>query len=65
MHDGRIKDIYLVLEHYNSGVIIGPTTDPLLRNKIPLSNYEKGQLVAFLNTLTDSEFISNKTLAQP
>ena len=65
MHDGRIKDIYLVLEHYNSGVINGPTTDPLLRNKIPLSNYEKGQLVAFLNTLTDSEFISNKTLAQP
>lgn len=65
MHDGRIKDIYLVLEHYNTGVINGPTTDPLVRNRIPLSNFEKGQLVAFLNTLTDSEFISNKTLAQP
>jgi cytochrome c peroxidase len=65
MHDGRIKDIYLVLEHYSTGVINGPTTDPLVRNKIPLSNYEKGQLVAFLNTLTDNDFISNKGLAQP
>jgi cytochrome c peroxidase len=46
-------------------VINGPTTDPLVRNKIPLSNYEKGQLVAFLNTLTDNDFISNKGLAQP
>jgi len=65
MHDGRIKDIYLVLEHYNTGVINGPTTDPLVRNKIPLSNYEKGQLVAFFNALTDPDFISNKGLAQP
>jgi cytochrome c peroxidase len=65
MHDGRIKDIYLVLEHYNSGVINSPATDPLVRNKIPLSNFEKGQLVAFLNALTDQNFIKNKELAQP
>ncbi len=65
MHDGRLKDIYQVLEHYQSGVVNGPTTDPLLRNKIPLSNYEKGQLVAFLGTLTDADFINNKALAQP
>jgi cytochrome c peroxidase len=65
MHDGRIRDIYDVLEHYNSGIINGPTTDPLLRNKIPLSNFEKGQLVAFLMALTDNDFISNPALAQP
>ncbi len=65
MHDGRIRDIYQVLEHYNSGVINGPTTDPLVRNKIPLSNFEKGQLVAFLGTLTDNTFITNSKIAQP
>jgi cytochrome c peroxidase len=43
MHDGRIRDIYDVLEHYNARVVNGPTTDPLVRNKIPLSNFEKGQ----------------------
>ncbi|HSK12701.1 MAG TPA: cytochrome c peroxidase [Phnomibacter sp.] len=65
MHDGRIRDIFEVLEHYNSRVTDGPTTDPLVRNKIPLSNFEKGQLVAFLGTLTDQEFIADKKLAQP
>jgi cytochrome c peroxidase len=65
MHDGRIRDIYQVLEHYNTGVINGPTTDPLVRNKIPLSNFEKGQLVAFFGTLTDNSFITNTKIAQP
>jgi len=65
MHDGRIRDIFAVLEHYNTGVVKGPTTDPLVKNGIPLSNFEKGQLVAFLNTLTDQAFISNQQLAQP
>ena len=64
-HDGRVYDIYAMLEHYNTGVVNGPTTDPLLKNKIPLSNFEKGQLVAFLMTLTDSSFIHNRELAPP
>lgn len=64
-HDGREYDIYAMLEHYNTQVVYGPTTDPLLKNKIPLSNFEKGQLVAFLMTLTDSSFIHNTQLAQP
>ncbi|MES2648522.1 MAG: cytochrome c peroxidase [Bacteroidota bacterium] len=64
-HDGRVYDIYTMLEHYNTGVIKGPTIDPLLANKIPLSNFEKGQIVAFLMTLTDSSFLNNKALAAP
>lgn len=64
-HDGRFFDVYQVLEHYNSGVINAPTTDPLVKNKIPLSNFEKGQLVAFFTALTDSAFLKNKKLAQP
>jgi cytochrome c peroxidase len=65
MHDGRIRDIYDVLEHYNRRVINGPTTDPLVKNRIPLSNFEKGQLVAFLMTLTDNSFIKDQRFAQP
>ena len=64
-HDGRVFDIYDQLEHYNNGVINGPTTDPLVRNKIPLSNFEKGQLVAFIQALTDTAFIKNPALGPP
>jgi cytochrome c peroxidase len=64
-HDGRVFDIYLMLEHYKTGIIPGPTTDSLLKNKIPLSNFEKGQIVAFLMTLTDTTFLKNKALGPP
>jgi len=64
-HDGSVYDIYTMLEHYNTGIQAGPTLDPLLKNKIPLSNFEKGQLVAFLATLTDSSFLKNEALAAP
>jgi cytochrome c peroxidase len=65
MHDGRYYSVYDVLEHYNKTMQPGPTTDPLLKNKIPLSNFEKGQLVAFLQTLTDSSFLKNEKYTQP
>ncbi|HSC54283.1 MAG TPA: cytochrome-c peroxidase [Phnomibacter sp.] len=62
-HDGRFFDVTQVMEHYNAGVVDGPTTDPLVKNKIPLSNFEKGQLLAFLSTLTDTTFLKNKSFA--
>jgi cytochrome c peroxidase len=64
-HDGRVYDILNHLEHYNSKVVNGPTTDPLVRNKIPLSNFEKGQLIAFMQALTDSVFLKNTALGPP
>lgn len=64
-HDGRVYDIYAMLEHYNAEVVNGPTTDPLVKNKIPLSNFEKGQLVAFLETLTDSAYLTNTAFSAP
>jgi cytochrome c peroxidase len=54
-----------VLDHYSSGIQSGPTLDPLLKNKIPLSNFDKFYLLEFLKTLTDSAFISDKRFAQP
>jgi len=65
MHDGRMVSIDQVLEHYRSGVINGPTTDSLVRNKIPLSNFEIGQIKAFLYTLTDTAFVKNSAFSQP
>jgi cytochrome c peroxidase len=64
-HDGRFSSITSVLDHYSSGIQNGPTLDPLLANKIPLSNFDKFYLLEFLKTLTDSAFISDKRFAQP
>lgn len=65
MHDGRLYSIYDVLDHYSTKMVVGPTTDSLLKKKLPLSNFEKGQLVAFLLTLTDSSFIKDDRFVQP
>ncbi len=46
-------------------MVIGPHTDSLLRNKIPLSNFEIGQITAFLYTLTDSSFLKDPRFAPP
>jgi cytochrome c peroxidase len=59
-HDGRFQFLDNVFEHYRSKVIDGPTTDSLVRNKIPISNFEIGQIKAFLYTLTDTAFLKNK-----
>ena len=63
-HDGRFNNLDLVMEHYRSKVVNGPTTDPLLKNKIPISNFEIGQIKAFLYTLTDSSYINDRRFSQ-
>ncbi len=64
-HDGRFSSITSVLDHYSSGVQNGPTLDPLLQNKIPLTNTEKFYVLEFLKTLTDSTFINESRFSQP
>lgn len=64
-HDGRFFALMNVFEHYRNNMQIGPTTDALLKNKLPLSNYEIGQLRAFLQTLTDSVFLKDPRFAEP
>ena len=46
-HDGRFYSLLDVLMHYRTS------------GQIPLSNFEIGQLTAFLNTLTDSSTLTN------
>ncbi len=58
-HDGRLFSLMSVFEHYRKNMVVSATTDPLLKNKMPLSNFEIGQLTAFLYTLTDSSFLKD------
>lgn len=64
MHDGRFKSLESVLEHYTSGVKNSPSLDPLLKQNgrygILLSETDKKQLISFLKTLTDYQYINDK-----
>lgn len=60
MHDGRIYSIGQVIDHYRSGIITTqPTLDPLLINRIAITNTEKNDLIYFLNTLTDQQMTAD------
>src|SRR4051794_4731948 len=63
-HDGRFYSILDVMNHYRNGVVNGPTTDSLIKN-MKLSNYEIGQLSAFLYTLTDSTLLNDIRFTPP
>jgi len=60
MHDGRIKTLEQVLNHYATGIHQSSTLDPLLQNGIQLSVQQRADLLAFLNTLNDESFIKDK-----
>jgi cytochrome c peroxidase len=64
-HDGRFFSFTNMYMHYNGQVVNGPTTDPLVVPGIPLSNFEQGQLTAFLNTLTDYVMIGDPKFMKP
>ncbi len=63
MHDGRFESLNGVLQHYISGVKASGATDSILiKEKINLSAAQQQAVIAFLHTLTDSAFITNKKL---
>jgi len=64
-HDGRFFSLAEVFEHYRKKLVAGPQTDSLVRHTIALSNFEIGQLTAFLYTLTDTGFLKNPAFAPP
>lgn len=70
MHDGRFKTLEEVVDHYNIGVKDSPTADFLLQYNLQpgglgLSAQDKADLVAFLKTLTDTEFLANPAFKTP
>lgn len=58
MHDGSLKTLEEVIEHYNKGGYQHPNKSDLIK-PLFLSSKEKQELIAFLNSLTDYEFLSN------
>jgi len=59
MHDGRFNSLEEVLDHYENGIKTNETLAPQLEKGILLSSDERRQLLAFLNTLNDYNFINN------
>jgi cytochrome c peroxidase len=68
MHDGRFFTLEAVLDHYSSGMVNTGTIDPLLNSNgtlgIPLTEIEKTKIIAFLKTLTDYEFLTDKRFSE-
>lgn len=64
-HDGRFNTLLQVLNHYSTGIQNGPTLDPFLVNKIPLTATEKTDLISFLKTLSDSTILHNPRFSKP
>jgi len=61
MHDGRFSSLEEVIDHYDSGGKFSSTVDPLMKKLgigLNLTNQEKIDLIAFLKTLTDDDYIS-------
>lgn len=62
MHDGSLKSLEEVIEHYNLGGKNHINQSALTR-PLNLTAQEKSDLVSFLHSLTDQNFITNKDLA--
>ncbi len=64
MHDGRFKTLTEVIKHYNS---LGNSKNisKQLSKPMNLSDNDRVDLVAFLKTLTDTEFLFNKRFSYP
>ena len=71
MHDGRFGTLREVIDHYDHGVQDSPNLDGILRDvhgvpvRLNLTEEDKRALEAFLNTMTDNEFLSDPKFSDP
>jgi cytochrome c peroxidase len=69
MHDGRFNQLAQVLDFYSEGVKQAVNVDTKMgfahQGGARLNALEKHQIILFLNTLTDSVFITNPAFANP
>ena len=66
MHDGRFKKLSEVINHYVGGIQNSKTLSGKLKGKpILLSHEEKIDVIVFLLTLTDTEFLFNNRFTYP
>jgi cytochrome c peroxidase len=69
MHDGRFKTLEEVIDHYSDNVYYSHTIDPLMKyvafGGTQLTEKEKEDLLVFLKTFTDYDFLNNPDFAKP
>ncbi len=70
MHDGRFATLEEVIDHYNSGVKNSKTVDQLMQYNLQpgglkLTIEEKVDLIAFLKSLSDPNFLTNASFKTP
>mgnify|MGYP000862192744 CR=1 FL=1 len=68
MHDGRFQTLEEVIEHYNSGGHASTTIDPNMKyttGGLSLTPEKKAQLLAFLHSLTDMDFVTDERFSDP
>jgi cytochrome c peroxidase len=67
MHDGRIKTLEEVLDHYFSGGVPHPNRDPLIQSsgQANFTPNQRQMMVKFLHTLTDSTLLTNPAYSNP
>jgi cytochrome c peroxidase len=59
MHDGRFKKLSDVLNYYNSGIVRSQNLAKELLKPMKLTSNEKVDIISFLLTLSDREFVFN------
>ena len=65
MHDGRFETLQEVINHYTSEIQQSNTLAKALKSNIKLTHKEKVDLLVFLRTLSDKEFLFNKRFTFP
>ncbi|MDR6158409.1 cytochrome c peroxidase [Chryseobacterium sp. SLBN-27] len=65
MHDGRFKNLQMVLFHYTNNIYRTKTLSKHLKKEIVLNEQDKNNLIAFLKTLTDETFTRNPKFSYP
>lgn len=64
MHDGRFSTLAQCLNHYSSAIPSTATVDPSLIGGIALTAQDKTDIIAFLKTLTDPTFLTDKRFSE-
>ena len=72
MHDGRFATLEEAVDHYDLGGVESSTVDPLMKHTansaspgLNLTAQEKIDLIAFLRTFTDQDFVNNTNYSHP
>ncbi|MCS6818958.1 MAG: cytochrome c peroxidase [Chitinophagales bacterium] len=69
MHDGRFRTLEEVIDFYSDSLKFSPTISPLMKKindgGLRLTPQEKKDLIAFLKTLDDPEFVNDTAYSNP